>query len=287
MSAVAEPEVVYQLDRPGGSVAYDVSGSGPLVVCVPGMGDLRTVYRYLRADLVAAGYRVAVMDLRGHGASSVGFDQYDDVATAGDVAALIAHLGGPAVVVGNSMAAGSAVIVAAEQPELVSRLVLVGPFVRNPAISGVTQAMFRVLMAPLWASAAWTAYLPKLYAGRRPADFDEHRAAIKAALGRPGYAKAFSLTTRTTHAPAESALDGVRSPALVVMGELDPDFKDPGAEAAWIGEQLHGEVVVVPECGHYPQAQQPEAVSAAVIAFLGTVGTNGTHGDVGNGPHGA
>ena len=62
------------------------------------------------------------------------------------------------------------------------------------------------------------------------------------------------------------------------MGELDPDFKDPRAEAAWIGEQLRGEVVVVPECGHYPQAQQPEAVSAAVIAFLDSVG---------HGPHGA
>ncbi|HYM84544.1 MAG TPA: alpha/beta hydrolase, partial [Candidatus Dormibacteraeota bacterium] len=29
--------------RPGGRIAYDVAGEGPLVVCVPGMGDLRSV----------------------------------------------------------------------------------------------------------------------------------------------------------------------------------------------------------------------------------------------------
>lgn len=267
---MSTPEV-RQLARPGGFVAYEVAGSGPLVVCVPGMGDLRSVYRFLRADLLAAGYRVALMDLRGHGDSSTGFDSYDDEATASDVAALVAELGGPAVVVGNSMSAGSAVIVAAHEPELVSGLVLLGPFVRNPPTSAVMRAVFRVLMAPLWARTMWTSYLPKLYAGRKPADFAEHRAAIKAALSRPGYAKAFSLTTHTTHVPAEQALPAVKAPALVVMGELDPDFGDPKAEADWIASQLTTEVLMVADCGHYPQAQQPELVGPAVAEFVARV----------------
>ena len=33
------------------------------------MGDLRSVYRFLAPELVGAGYRVATMDLRGHGDS--------------------------------------------------------------------------------------------------------------------------------------------------------------------------------------------------------------------------
>ena len=96
------------LDRPQGRIAYEVSGSGPLLVLVPGMGDLRTTYRSLVPPLVEAGYRVAAMDLRGHGDSDMTFASFGDAVTGQDVLSLIAELGGPAVVVGNSMGAGAA-----------------------------------------------------------------------------------------------------------------------------------------------------------------------------------
>jgi hypothetical protein len=35
--------------------------------------------------------------------------------------------------------------------------------------------------------------------------------------------KAFSLTTRTDHTPAQAQLSDVSAPTLVVMGEQDPD----------------------------------------------------------------
>ena len=35
------------LDVPGGRLAYDVTGHGPLVVCVPGMGGMRATFRHL------------------------------------------------------------------------------------------------------------------------------------------------------------------------------------------------------------------------------------------------
>ena len=92
------------LTRPGGRVGYDVDGEGPLVVLVPGMGDLRAAYRFLAPALRAAGYRVACTDLRGHGDSDATFSSYGDEQTADDVAALIGELGGPAVIVGNSRA---------------------------------------------------------------------------------------------------------------------------------------------------------------------------------------
>jgi len=259
------------LVRPEGRIGYDVAGSGPLVVLVPGMGDLRSSYRFLAPALVAAGYRVAGTDLRGHGDSDTSFTSYGDVDTAGDVAALIDELGGPAVIVGNSMGAGAAVLVAADHPELVSGLVLVGPWVRNGAGGALQRALFRVVMARPWAAAAWKSYLPKLYAGRRPDDFEEYRDRLLANLHRPGYTRAFSLTTRTDHAAAESRLGTVTAPVLVVMGELDPDWKDPTAEANWIGDALHAEVVMVPEAGHYPQGQQPDVTSDAVERFLGSV----------------
>jgi pimeloyl-ACP methyl ester carboxylesterase len=256
------------LARAEGRISYEVAGDGPLVVLVPGMGELRSTYRSLAPALLAAGYRVASTDLRGHGDSDTTFASYGDVDTAGDVAALIGELGGPAVIVGNSMGAGAAVLVAADHPELVTGLVLVGPWVRNGAAGALQRALFRVVMARVWAAAAWKAYLPKLYAGRRPDDFEEYRDRLVANLHRPGYARAFSLTTRTDHAPAEARLGVVVAPVMVIMGELDPDWKSPEAEARWIGEALHGEVVMVPEAGHYPQSQQPEVTAEAVQRFL-------------------
>jgi pimeloyl-ACP methyl ester carboxylesterase len=256
------------LERDGGRIAYQVSGDGPLVVAIPGMGDLRTSYGALTLALTGAGFRVAAMDLRGHGDSDATFQTYDDEAAASDALALVAQLGGPAVLVGNSMAAGAAVIAAARRPELVNGLILLGPFVRNPSTSWFATAMFRALMGGPWAGRAWLAYYPKLYPGRRDAAFDVHRDEIAASLKKPGHVTAFRKTTHTSHAPAESAAPQVGVPTLVVMGEKDPDFADPTAEAQWVGRTLKGSVVLVPNSGHYPHAEFPEVTSPAVVAFL-------------------
>jgi pimeloyl-ACP methyl ester carboxylesterase len=255
-----------------GRIGYEVAGDGPLIVLVPGMGDLRETYRFIAPALRKAGYRVASTDLRGHGESETTFKSYGDAETAGDIIALIEELGGGrAVVVGNSMAAGAAAIAAAERPELISGLALLGPFVRNGKVGAFQRALLRAAMAPMWAAATWKTYLPKLYAGRRPEDFEEYRKQVVAALRRPGYAKAFSLTTRTDHTPAESRLAELSLPAVVVMGEQDPDFADPRAEADWIGETLGADVVMVAQAGHYPQSQQPKRTLEAVLHLLARV----------------
>jgi pimeloyl-ACP methyl ester carboxylesterase len=260
------------LSRPAGRVAYDLRGSGPLLILVPGMGELRSSYRHLVPALVAAGYSVATTDLRGHGGSDTTFTSYGDVETAGDIHALIVHLGRNAVIVGNSLAAGAGVIVAAEHPELVDGLVLLGPFVRNPPMNAVTALLFRVMMAPLWIAPVWKAYMPTLYAGRKPDDFAEYRDAVVSNLRRKPYGKAFSLTTRQTdHAPAEAKLGAVSAPAIVLMGEKDPDFRDPAAEARFIGDSLSARVIMVADAGHYPQAQQPQVTGDAVLEFLATL----------------
>jgi pimeloyl-ACP methyl ester carboxylesterase len=258
----------HRLDRGEGAIAYDSTGTGPLVICAAGMGDVRSSYRYLVPVLAAAGYRVVVLDLRGHGDSDTTFTAYDDEALATDFIALAEHLGGPATLIGNSMGAGAAVIAAAARPELVSSLVLLGAFVRNPPSNPFMNALFRVIGLPLWVAAVWKATLPSLYRGRKPEDFATYLAEVNRAMKRPGYARSFSKTMTTSHAPAEAAAANVKAPALVVMGTLDPDFKDPAAEAQWIAAQLNAEVLMVEDCGHYPQSQQPELVAPAITKFL-------------------
>jgi len=42
-----------------GRIAYDDTGSGPLVLCAPSMGDVRAEYRFLTPLLVAAAHTAA------------------------------------------------------------------------------------------------------------------------------------------------------------------------------------------------------------------------------------
>jgi pimeloyl-ACP methyl ester carboxylesterase len=131
-------------------------------------------------------------------------------------------------------------------------------------------AITNVLVYPNLAAAA-AAATAHLTPGRRPADFGEYRDQVVASLRRPGYAKAFPATTRTSHDPAEARLADVTAPVLVVMGEQDPDFRDPRAEGDWIARALRAQVVMVSEAGHYPQSQRPDITTGAVLRFLESV----------------
>lgn len=268
-----------EVPRPGGFVAATVTApaSAPdtarLVVCVPGMGESRAAFRHLVPGLVDAGYRVAAMDLRGHGDSSTGFDAYDDPAAAGDLLAVVDALGGgPATVVGSSMGAAAAVLAAAERPAAVDGLVLVGPFVRDHG-SPAARLLLRLLLTRPWGPALWGAYYGSLFGRATPADHAEHTARALALLRRPGRWSAFQATTRTSHAPAEAALPRVRAATLVVMGEEDRDFPDPRAEAAWIAGALNGRHRMIGGAGHYPMAERPAEVLDVLLPFL--AGTDG------------
>ena len=125
------------LDVDGGRIAYEVTGEGPLVVLSHGIGDRREAYRFLALRLAQAGYRVVAADLRGHGESSMGWASISRTDVAGDLLALIRHLGGPAVIVGHSISGGAATIAAATGPELISGIVEIN---RSPGHSGPTWA---------------------------------------------------------------------------------------------------------------------------------------------------
>src|SRR5215469_7177855 len=123
------------MDVEGGRIAYDVTGSGPLVLLSHGIGDHRQVYRFLAPELAQAGYRVANADLRGHGESSMGWASITRTDIAGDQLALISHLGGPAVIVGHSISGGAATVAAAKQPDLVSGIVEINPFTKTQRLN--------------------------------------------------------------------------------------------------------------------------------------------------------
>jgi len=263
------------LSRSEGRIAYEVLGpeGAPLVVAAPGMGDLRSEYRALAPRLVAAGLRVALVDLRGHGDSDVGFRDHSPEAVGGDLVALLeAEEARGATVIGTSFAAASAVWAAAEAPSRVGALVLAGPFVRDLPMTRVQRLLVSLLMRRPWGPWAWGAYFAGLHK-TPPADLAAHRRAVVASLRAPGRFEALRAMMAASKAACEARLPEVRVPSLVVMGTRDPDFPDPAAEARAVAERVRGEVLLVDGAGHYPHAERVELVAPRVIALAQAAAT--------------
>ncbi|MGF7228870.1 MAG: alpha/beta fold hydrolase [Candidatus Saccharibacteria bacterium] len=259
------------LDRKDGKIAFDDQGKGQLIICMPAGGDTRAEYRFLTPILVGAGYRVVTMDIRGQGETSARWRDYSYEAMASDVVALIERLqAGPAIVVGTSKAAGVAVVAATDRPELVSKVVMMGPFARtkSPIMSALTA---QILLSPLWGLrlfAGW--YNDKMYP-IKPADYAEQTARMRAMLREPG--RMYAL--RTMFSDSGQSLDGrlakLAQPTLIIMGEKDPDFPSPAKEAAEYPKRMHAttpKIFISAGAGHHPQAQKPEEVGDAILTFI-------------------
>jgi pimeloyl-ACP methyl ester carboxylesterase len=86
----------------------EVTGEGPVILCVPGWPELASSWRHQVAHLSRRGFRVAALDVRGYGGSSVpsGVERYTLRDLAGDVAAVASALAdGPVVLVGHDWGA--------------------------------------------------------------------------------------------------------------------------------------------------------------------------------------
>ena len=267
------------------AIAYDLTGEGPLVVLAHGMGDSRHSYRFVVPALVAAGYRVANVDIRGCGESSLGWDGYSRTDIAGDLVAVVRHLGGPAVIIGQSISGGAATIAAATAPDVVSGVIELAPFTRKQSVS--LGGLLRVrryragttrlgLTMYLGSQSSWKKYLDLAYP-TKPADWAAELGRIETTMGEPGRLKVLQAMCKSAPTDAGAQLPNVRCPVLIIEGGLDPDWADPRAEGEKIVADLPtglGELVVLEGAGHYPHAQTPDEVLALALPFLATALTN-------------
>ncbi|MEV4276290.1 alpha/beta fold hydrolase [Actinoplanes xinjiangensis] len=263
----------------GGTIAYDLAGEGPLVVLAHGMGDSRHSYRFVVPALVAAGYRVANVDIRGCGDSSLGWDGYSRADIAGDLVALVRHLGGPAVIMGQSISGGAATIAAATAPDVVAGIIELAPFTRTQTVAlggllrvkrhrtGVVRLGMTMALGSL---TSWKKYLEVAYP-TKPADWDGELARIETTLSEPGRMKALQAMCKTDPGQAGAHLPDVTCPVLIIEGGLDPDWADPRAEGEKILADLPaglGQLAIIEGAGHYPHAQTPDEVVALSLPFL-------------------
>src|SRR5262245_38312149 len=90
------------------TLRVEVAGEGPTVLCVPGWPELASSWRHQVAHLVDRGHRVAALDVRGYGGSSVPpeVERYTLRELASDVAAVASALGDePVILLGHDWGA--------------------------------------------------------------------------------------------------------------------------------------------------------------------------------------
>ena len=254
----------------GGHVAYDdTENDGPLILAIPGMGDLRSEYRRLRPALLRAGYRVVTMDVRGFGETSADWDDYSAHAVGRDALALIAHLGADsAIVLGNSFAAGAALWAAHDAPARVSAVGLLGPIVRDIEVPWYAALALKAGFAGPWRVGFWMAYWNTLFPLGKAPDHAEVKAAIRRNLQEPGRMDALRTMLTISKKDTEAILARSRVRALIVMGTADPDFKDASKEAGWLATQLKADTMLVDGAGHYPHVEAAEEVASRLDAFV-------------------
>ena len=249
-------------------IAYDDQGSGPLVICVPSLGDVRGEYRFLLPQLVSAGYRAVSMDVRGMGESDMEWDDYSVVGVGKDILALVQELdAGPAVVVGTSMAAGAAIWAASEKLELIRSMILVGPFVRGDR-NRLLEILFSLMLMRPWGPSMWAKYYSSLYPTCKPGDFAQYNAALLKNLKQPGRVESLVKMLKTGKRASEERISSIHQPSLILMGSKDPDFKRPESEAAWIAEHLKTEYKMIENAGHYPHAEMPDVAGPLMLKFI-------------------
>ena len=124
-AAPADDERTRELVRSGdGEIDVIVEGAGPLILLLPSRGRDSEDYDEVAHGLVRSGFRVLRPQPRGIGKSTGALQGLTLHDFARDVAAVISHYGGPAVIVGHAYGNWVARMTAVDHPHLVRGVVI-------------------------------------------------------------------------------------------------------------------------------------------------------------------
>ncbi len=242
------------LDRPA---AYLEAGAGRPVVLLHGAAGRGAVWRR-QLDGLADVARLIAPDLPGHGdTAGPGCRRID--AYAAWVLALLDALGlGPVVLVGHSMGGAIALTVALQSPGRLAGLGLVATGARLRVLPRILE-LFGEGSSRGWNLISSLSYSPRTPAGTvTDAEQALRETAITVSFGDYQACDAFDVLAR---------LGEVRVPTLVVAG-ADDRLTPPRYAEALAGRIPGARLVAVDAAGHFPMLEQPQAVDAALRAFL-------------------
>lgn len=261
-------------------VNYAEAGKGPVMLLVHGVAGSHAIWWDNIRPLAEAGYRVLALDLPGHGDSdkpeSISYDPNAGAALLGRfLAALDVE---KAAVVGNSAGGLMAALFALDRPDRVERLVLV-------AAGGMGRDVtwfLRVASLPVFGGLAYQPGLAaiggmdrKMMFHKPPPFADEFLSELHRVQGLPGSRRAALRSIRSgvnlgglrKERLILDRLPRLEVPVLTVWGENDRVL--PVEHAAAVRSALpSSQVVIYPECGHWPQMEKPAEFNRLLVQFV-------------------
>jgi pimeloyl-ACP methyl ester carboxylesterase len=256
-------------DVNGIHIYYERHGSGrPLVLLHGGLMSGETLGPLL--SVLAAGHEVIVPDLQGHGRTADIDRPIDPRLMAGDIAALIEHLGlDRPDVMGYSLGGGVAFWTAIDHPDLVRRMIMVSTNIKRSAIYPEMLAQQGQMSA---AAVPFMTETPMYELYQRVAPRPEDFGTLLDKIGR-SMAKDFDfsdemrgMTVPTLFVAADADMfppsHAVEAFALLDGGQRDGGWMREGRPAG--GHAL----AIIPGATHYDICFSP-VLAAAAVDFLG------------------
>ncbi|GHG28886.1 alpha/beta fold hydrolase [Paracoccus aerius] len=214
---------------------------------------------------------VVTVDMRNHG-DSFHDAVHDYVTMAGDLADVIADLGGQADVVGHSMGGKAAMALALTRPDMVRKLAIMDI---APVAYGHTQEHLIDAIESLDLSAVDRRSTADAMLAER-VDDPGVRAFLLQSLDLKSDPKAWRLNLPALRDqmgqilgwPEDLPKAGFSGPVLEIAGEWS-DYLSEAGQAALREHFPQARVIRVKDAGHWLHADAPEAVAQILVSFLG------------------
>jgi pimeloyl-ACP methyl ester carboxylesterase len=231
----------------GARLYYELTGEGPLVLLVHGGTGTGAYDWEFQRERLAQRYRLLVPDVRGHGRSSdpewlLGIDQIGE-----DVLRLIEEVGErPAAVIAFSIGATAVLRLLVRRPDVTDAFIAIGPSLRP-----YPERVDEIDKGP------WPAKLVAL----------EHEHGEDANHWRRLRSRLVRSVWRDSEALTDEELAGLTIPTLAVYGDRDP-IEPPDTGLGLARALPRGELLVLPDAGHFVTRDRPEEFIVAAEGFL-------------------
>jgi 3-oxoadipate enol-lactonase len=251
------------------AIAYDMAGSGPLVVFLHGIGGNRTNW-YGQLEHFSNRFCAVTWDARGYGASNDSPQTLKFSDFADDLLRLLDHCKAErAHLIGLSMGGMIVQDFYGRHPERVATLALVDT---SSGFGGVPEAARRDFLArrldPLEKGLTPVDIAPGvvevLVAKSASAAIREQLRGSLSALRVEPYKQALHAIVTTDFRPV---LPKITVPTLVIVG--DEDIVTPPSASEFLVKNIAGAALIkIPGAGHLTNIEKPEAFNAALGPFL-------------------
>jgi 3-oxoadipate enol-lactonase len=237
----------------------------PVVVLAGSLGSTHAMWD-VQADVLGERFRVVRYDTRGHGRSPVPAGPYTIDDLADDLVGLLDRLDvARAHLVGLSLGGMAALRLAAREPGRVYRLVVLCTAARLEPASAWTERAATV--RERGSAAVAEAVVARWFTPEHLAAHAEARAAAEAMVASTpaeGYAACCEAIAAMD---LRADLAAITAPTLAIAGADDPATPPHHLEAI-AARVRDGRCLVLADAAHLASAQQPAAVTAAIIEHL-------------------